>query len=184
MKKKSEVTQTTKQKIIDTFCELYIDKPIEKISIKEITNKANCNRSTFYQYFSDIYELLTSIEDELLLYIKTGLEKENSSAEDTLKNALQCLDEPKYMLIFRALLGDHGNGHFLERLKKEFFQDKMELDYLKNDSLTPYLIEFQITTSFSLFRLWVQRNKDLSFEEFFQLTDALYRNGAAPYFKK
>lgn len=185
MKKKPEITKKTKRNIIDAFCELYIEKPIEKISIQEITNKAEYNRSTFYQYFSDIYELLTYVEDDLLSYIKKGLENESSSTEEAVNKALQCLDdEEKYMLIFRALLGNYGSVRFLDRLKKEVFQDRMELDYSKNDLLTPYLIEFQITTSFSLFRLWLQRNKDLSSEEFFQLTDTLYRTGASLYFEK
>lgn len=185
MKKKPEITKKTKRNIIDAFCELYIEKPIEKISIQEITNKAEYNRSTFYQYFSDIYELLTYVEDDLLSYIKKGLENESSSTEEAVNKALHCLDdEEKYMLIFRALLGNYGSVRFLDRLKKEVFQDKMELDYSKNDLLTPYLIEFQITTSFSLFRLWLQRNKDLSSEEFFQLTDTLYRTGASLYFEK
>lgn len=72
MKKKPEITKKTKRNIVDNFCELYMEKPIEKISIQEITNRAGYNRSTFYQYFSDIYELLTYVEDELLSYIKRG----------------------------------------------------------------------------------------------------------------
>ncbi len=184
MKKKPEITKKTKRNIVDNFCELYMEKPIEKISIQEITNRAGYNRSTFYQYFSDIYELLTYVEDELLSYIKKGLENEQSSAKEAVNNALSCLDEEKYMLSFQALLGDYGSVRFLERLKKEVFQDRLKLDYSKNDLLTPYLIEFQIATSFSLFRLWIQRNKDLSSEAFSQLVDTLYRTGASLYFEK
>lgn len=176
--------QKSKRNIVDNFCELYMEKPIEKISIQEITNKAGYNRSTFYQYFSDIYELLTYVEDELLRYIKKGLENEQSSAKEAVNNALSCLDEEKYMLSFQALLGDYGSVRFLDRLKKEVFQDRLKLDYSKNDLLTPYLIEFQIATSFSLFRLWIQRNKDLSSEAFSQLVDTLYRTGASLYFEK
>lgn len=182
MKKQPEITQITKKNLVDAFCELYIEKPIEKISIQEITNKSGYNRSTFYQYFSDIYDLLNSVEGELLNYIKRGLENEQSSTREVVSNTLHCLDEEKYMLMFRALLGNYGSVHFLGRLKNEVFQDRLTLEYSKNDLLMPYLIEFQIITSFSLFRLWIQRNKDLSSEDFYQLVDTLYKEGASCYF--
>ena len=69
MKKQPEVTEKTRQVFVDVFCDLYCKKPIEKISIQEITNKAGYNRSTFYQYFSDIYELLAFVENDVLDYI-------------------------------------------------------------------------------------------------------------------
>lgn len=70
MKKQPQITEKTKQKFVEVFCELYSQKPIEKISIQEISNKSGYNRSTFYQYFTDIYELLDSVENDLLNEMK------------------------------------------------------------------------------------------------------------------
>lgn len=66
MKKQPQITEKTRQKFVEVFCELYSQKPIEKISVQEIANKSGYNRSTFYQYFTDIYELLDSVENDLL----------------------------------------------------------------------------------------------------------------------
>ena len=41
-------------------------KPIEKISIKELTELACVNKSTFYRHYTDIYALSESIEDDLV----------------------------------------------------------------------------------------------------------------------
>ncbi|MFX3631579.1 MAG: TetR/AcrR family transcriptional regulator, partial [Candidatus Pristimantibacillus sp.] len=71
-----------------------------------------------------------------------------------------------------------------KRLKKEITLDQLELNVPQNHSLTPYLIEFYLTTSLSLFRLWLQRQKDLSSEEFFKLVENLYSRGISPYFKE
>ncbi len=38
------------------FLKLYYDKPIEKITIREITDLAGCNRRTYYNYYEDIYD--------------------------------------------------------------------------------------------------------------------------------
>ena len=64
MKKQPEKTAKTKQIFVDVFCKLYTQKPFEKILVQEITNKAGYNRSTFYEYFSDMYDLL-----KLFLYL-------------------------------------------------------------------------------------------------------------------
>jgi len=39
MKKQGEKTEQTKQSLLDAFCMVYSKKPIEKITIQEITKK-------------------------------------------------------------------------------------------------------------------------------------------------
>lgn len=38
--------------------ELYSERKIEDITIKEITDKAGYNCGTFYVYYKDVYEIL------------------------------------------------------------------------------------------------------------------------------
>lgn len=77
MKKQPQITEKTRQTFVGVFCELYSQKPIEKISVQEIANKSGYNRSTFYQYFTDIYELLDALENDLLNDIKEELAKKS-----------------------------------------------------------------------------------------------------------
>ena len=44
--------------LAESFKELAQKQPIEKITIKEITDKAGVIRPTFYNHFQDKYELL------------------------------------------------------------------------------------------------------------------------------
>ena len=44
--------------LAESFKELALKQPIEKITIKEITDKAGLIRPTFYNHFKDKYELL------------------------------------------------------------------------------------------------------------------------------
>lgn len=183
MKKQPEITEKTRQRFIEVFCELYSQKPIEKISVQEIANKSGYNRSTFYQYFADIYELLDSVENDLLSYMKEELTNKKAST-DPIQNALHCLEKSEHISILKALLGDYGSVRFLERLKREISFERLDLNFPKNNSLTPYFIEFYISTSLSLFRLWLKQEKDLSPEELFKLIDSLYKNGITTYSKK
>lgn len=183
MQKQLQITEKTRQKFVEVFCELYSQKPIEKISIQEIANKSGYNRSTFYQYFTDIYELLDAVENDLLNDMKKELAKKELSMH-TIQDTLYCMDNREHLLVLNALLGDYGSARFLKRLKKEITLNQLELNVPKNHSLTPYFIEFYLTTSLSLFRLWIQRQQDLSSEEFFKLVENLYTSGITPYFKE
>ncbi|NIK70416.1 TetR/AcrR family transcriptional regulator [Paenibacillus sp. BK720] len=162
---------------------MWSQKPIEKISVQEIAIKSGCNRSTFYQYFTDIYELLDSVENDLLNDIKKELAN-NELSMHTVQDTLCCLDKREHLLVLNALLGDYGSARFVKRLKKEITLDQLELNVPQNHSLTPYFIEFYLATALSLFRLWLQRQKDLSSEEFLKLVENLYSRGITPYFKE
>ncbi|RHW32741.1 TetR family transcriptional regulator [Lysinibacillus yapensis] len=48
----------TKRLLASSLKELMKIKPLEKISIRELTAHANVNRQTFYYHFEDIYDLL------------------------------------------------------------------------------------------------------------------------------
>ena len=174
MKKQPEITEKTRQAFIDIFCELYSQKPIEKISIQEIANKSGYNRSTFYQYFTDIYELLDYAETDLLNYIKEELAKEKNP---TVQNMLHCFEKENHMSALHALFGDYGSVHFLERIKKEIPVDQWASKIPKDTAATPYLVEFYISTTLSLLRLWFRRQNDLPRDELFELIHNLYTGG-------
>ncbi|URN86257.1 TetR/AcrR family transcriptional regulator [Acetobacterium wieringae] len=62
----SATATVTRQNLIDSFWLLYCQKNIEKITVKEICEIAGYNRSTFYVYFNDVYEILEEIEEQTI----------------------------------------------------------------------------------------------------------------------
>ena len=57
--------EKTKTAIHNTFLELRSKKPLEKITIKELCEKAQINKSTFYSHYKDIYDLSDQLETDL-----------------------------------------------------------------------------------------------------------------------
>ena len=55
----------TQNSIVNAFLELRSKKAIEKITIKELCEKAMINKSTFYSHFSDIYALSEYLEVQI-----------------------------------------------------------------------------------------------------------------------
>lgn len=59
--------QKRSRKIIcETLLELMKDKPIEEITIKELTEKADVNRKTFYNNYGSIMDVKRELEDSLV----------------------------------------------------------------------------------------------------------------------
>ncbi len=56
--------QKTRNSIFSSFIELRATKPIEKITVKELSEKANISKQTFYLHFKDIYDLSEYLEDD------------------------------------------------------------------------------------------------------------------------
>lgn len=56
----------TKDTIMKVFIELIRQKPVEKITVKEVCEKAQINRSTFYKYYLDCYDVLEQLENSAL----------------------------------------------------------------------------------------------------------------------
>ena len=59
--KEDRRTQYSKRMIREALYRLMQEKPLNKITVTEICAEADVNRSTFYAYYTDIYDLHTSI---------------------------------------------------------------------------------------------------------------------------
>lgn len=66
MGKRVEVTAQTKQNIIDAFWQLYCQYPLSQITVTAVIARAGYNRSTFYEYFRDVADVLDTLEAFLI----------------------------------------------------------------------------------------------------------------------
>ncbi|MFJ7679717.1 TetR/AcrR family transcriptional regulator [Peribacillus sp. NPDC046944] len=66
MKKQDPRIQRTRQSIMNGFMRLIKQKEFSDITIADITQEAEINRSTFYYHFMDKYDLIDEIQREVL----------------------------------------------------------------------------------------------------------------------
>lgn len=65
-KKEYRSALRSRRMIRTAFQELLKEKPLEKITVTDIVNRADINRSTFYAHYADVRGLLEEIQDEVL----------------------------------------------------------------------------------------------------------------------
>lgn len=120
----------SKKLIKEAFLELlYEKKNINKISVKEIIERAEISKSTFYAHYLDLFSLIEEYENEMFDFInKTMDEYLKSHSEEFLpyiSKVIQILkqNEEIYKMIFNGALADHFINKlkllFIERLNKD-----------------------------------------------------------------
>ena len=187
MKNNKEVVSNTKQNLIDAFWSLYCEKRIEKITIKEITVKAGYNRSTFYEYFIDIYDVLDQLENSLIPNINelpptSILNKNNEIPIDALLKLYE--KNEKY---YSVLLGDNGDPAFASKLKKSIkpmLKEALFTEVKINDIEFDFILEYILSSMISIMSYWFKNNKALSAEKLIFLINDIMENGISTLFKK
>lgn len=63
----------TQQALKNALLKILDSKPINKITVREVCEEAQLNRATFYSHYTDCYDLLGQIEDDLLRDFRESL---------------------------------------------------------------------------------------------------------------
>lgn len=61
--------ERTKKNIANAYMQLLQEKPVEKITVKELSELAYINKATFYLHYKDIYDLADQLENEFVASI-------------------------------------------------------------------------------------------------------------------
>lgn len=110
MKENRKVTYT-KRILKESLLELLKIKSVSKITVKELCSLADLNRSTFYSHYTDIYDMIEQIENNIVESVMRNINMEGISGERQLE---------VFEIMFKELKSN----------KKEF-----ELVYLNQESL-------------------------------------------------
>lgn len=164
MKKENQRIKLTKKMLKDSLISMLEKESIHKISIRELCEHAEINRSTFYKYYGNQYELLEDMENELLQHIwgedkaKTLIQPEMTVERTT---SLLSYFESCYQLV-RLLVNNNVDPSFPEKIIN-LPEIKALATQRLGDGYQPeqlnYLSTFLINGSFHMIREWI--NKEL-----------------------
>lgn len=70
----SRRTRYTRAAMRDALMDLLAERPLARISVKELCERADVNRSTFYAHYENIDELLRDVEDDTIAWVKGALD--------------------------------------------------------------------------------------------------------------
>lgn len=176
----------TKRLLRQGLTELLREKSIKKITVRELSERIDINRGTFYLHYKDIYDLVDQIEKELFdefeeilaSYCIADLKTRPRKVFSDMCNFLYANRE-----ICAALLGDNGDINFILNLRR-FLRQKCLCDIAENYHLEN-LVEYNYIYSYfeagavGILRYWLEHPEDgKTAEEIAVLIENIFSQGA------
>ena len=103
--------QYTKKKIREEFIKILNERPLNKITVKDIASACDINRNTFYYYYTDIYAILLEI-------FQTELQIVIDEYNDTLSWEESCIVATKVALENKIAI-----NHVYNSMQREELED-------------------------------------------------------------
>ena len=176
----NEIKKRTKDNLTEAFWQLYEKKEISKITVKEITTLAGYNRSTFYEYFKDVYDVLDQLEESLIREPMVPLKRPKEGKE--VESIMMALSEEfeRNKRYFSVLLGDNGDPKFHSKLKNKIkpkIKEKIESVGIKDETKINILIEYQVSAMLGIM-VYMHTSEDApEIKELFEVVNSLNRQG-------
>lgn len=184
MKLEDRRVRRTKQLIKQSLIELMHEKEFKEITVKDITDRADLNRGTFYLHYVDIYDLLNSIESEILTTIERLLLTYHDTSSfnsrfELLQEVFSYIEDNR--LLFEALLNSQVEEQFLTKLQN--FIKTLGLELMKavyKDTSRPhysYFLSFVLNGVLGVTEQWFKNGMDLSASEMATMIDHFIIDG-------
>lgn len=161
----------TKQAIRESFKELTNKYNISEITVTDITNNANINRKTFYNYYADINALIDEIGDEFIAVFEEDLKKLQAETDSQniypVLQQLNALIESNYDLYYALFQTDDSINisHKIEQLLKKRAITLFLKKYDTKPEIAIPLCEYCISGTLAIFRYWFNSNRAMPIEE-------------------
>ena len=167
-KRDDQRVRLTKTLLKNSLMELLKEKDIQNITVKELCEKADVNRGTFYSHYYDIFDLLEELENDLLIEVEELL-KDNTVIADPSKgtsffNGLFKFFEDNKELC-TILLGDHGDKKFISKIiqlgKKKAVVEYMEKFPHINITQAELFYTYVASGFLGLIEYWLEKKPDM-----------------------
>ena len=178
MTDKDRRIRKTKQVLRQSFASLLAEKPLEDITVKELTERADINRGTFYCHYKDIYDLKDQIERELFdefVAVIDGYGVDNLRRElrSVMSDVFRFLQRNKeFGTIISAYKTD---SLFFAWVRSEIFRrglSEWQRIYGFQDSIQwDYYLDFVVAGCVTMLQSWIQKGMRESPEEMGALSE-------------
>lgn len=182
----------TKQNLREAFFSIYKEKRIDKISIKEITDKGGYNRGTFYLYYKDVYDILEQIEGELL----DSLDDVSEAMIRFVINPDEYLEDYNQFLEYfkvnneyiSVLLGENGDAYFQSKYKnmlKAHIRKHINMDNSEySEETIDFSLEFFISGLLGLILYYLSKHKEPDLKALTKITRTIVGQSGISRFLK
>lgn len=175
----------TRKAMSDALASLLAEKPLKSISVREISDKADINRGTFYLHYRDVYDMVEKLQNEI--FEKLNDIVENYKPRKNAQTLFPMLVEFFSLLsdnarLAKVLIGKNGDAEFVDKLKKvvreKCFMNAQKTFGIKNEEEFNYFYHFIVSGCIGIFGAWLNGGMKESPTEMANFTEKLIMTGA------
>ena len=161
----------TKKMMKDALLEALEKQPLEKITVTDICEKADVNRSTFYSYYEDIGQLLLEIEDDVLNNLPVFPDSGSIEPDDRFLSTLEeffnyvCENER----LFRVLIVQRDSSSFNHRLVNSVMERYRNASDTGDKLLDRYAYVYCVSGVIGIMKEWINGHFPISTRDFAQI---------------
>lgn len=153
----------TRMILKESLLEFLQTKQIFSITVKEICERADINRSTFYAHFTDQYDLLKQIEEELIEDMMSFLYAYDIDEEVEVLQMTEKLIE--YFATKKTtcltLLSQNSHSSFEQKVRdvaEQFIMAKQAQKLDIDNTTMKYISAYIISGSIEVMKVWLENN--------------------------
>ncbi len=167
-------SQRTRQALGDAFMDLMMEKGYEAVSIKDIIDRANVGRSTFYAHFADKDELFASQFDNMVEMLIKHAPQEASEGNPFFPSLGLFQHVRDQWKLYKILSWESGMNLHTQQLQKTI-SERIEQRILAGGQVykvpIPVIANFLAGSLLSLLKWWLDNKMIYTPEEM----DAMFR---------
>lgn len=162
-------TKIIKQALKDSLLELLEEKPLTSVSVRNLCDRADINRSTFYAHYEDINALVAEMEEDFISHVVFF--DGNQPTEDNPASVEKYVHYVKENQRLFLLLLDNG------KLSSSFLAHSAKMNYYETDfHYYTMLAAYTVYGSISALSYWLKNPGSRTEQEMAQL---IYRCSCA-----
>ena len=171
----SRRTQMTKHLFRMALIELMQEKPLHKITIKEICEQADLNRATFYLHYNDQSDLFNEIIALFEEDIKENIKKLTGEG-DKIVLMSKYLDYVKDNAVLYLMLmsNDTVEGTKTTIIRNIIGELRAEMPVYGNPTENRYTYTYMIEGICGVIQKWIEHDFDMDSKDLAKLIDTLY----------
>lgn len=164
--------------------ELMQTKPVQQITVKELTDYVNLNRGTFYLHYKDIYDLLEDLENEVFASFQNMMDQHSAQSMNghplpLLKDIFSFIEGDAAFC--KTVLGQNTEYTFVNKLK-ELIREKCFHDWQCvyrgiDPGIYDFLSAYVLSGCIGVIEYWLFGGMKESKEEMARWTEAIVLEG-------
>ena len=171
------MSKFTKKAIMHEFMKILEEKSLDTITVKDICERSEINRNTFYYYFDNVYDVLYSIFEIEKKQMLEDVEESDSFLEEYKKTASFVVNNKKAVInIYQSKNGDILLNYF-EAVTMDFVKravKKTAEGYRISEENINYISHFYTNAICGTTMKWIERGMPPYKEDFLEKISESY----------